>query len=683
MISKVMRSFDLEKKIENHNAISKIEKAPKYIFPTFKEIIPSANGKPIMIFSAPGAVGKTTFAKYFAYQKNSYYWDLSKLKLGDNTFIGTVADCFGHENLVGILQRLEKGEISFFFDGFDEAEMISGLDGIYNFVTEIYKYVKKSPHVNVIFFSRTETVEWILLSLEEIQESESFSLYEIDYFGYKGALDFIKLVLEESGDTSFLTHVEPFHNVVNKIFNVIGAGLEVSPEEIWNHDISKSFLGYSPVLQTIGNYLAGQNYIEIQNSFDGSQVKSGLNVISDFINSLLQREQNKVINSLRENINCPARFDGWEMIYSPEVQLKCIVTYLDSKYDSTSIIQFIQGEPWLENAYMEAVIQFLPNHPFIRKGDFASVSFKDYTLAYLLSINDFKDDAFGMIKKNDYTFSPLFAGYYSKMSNKKCLGIHAGLIYDSVSSKLQYGNSQLLTVSKEKDNEYSLDISYEDGDGQINSFSFDCILSEETPLVFEKRLHNAIILIDNHLKLGGGRSFEVRDSEISCSDLHIDASDITVNCYEESIVNIVSANYNQITGNLKVRKLGENDFNVNFPGSRRYPWSEYYNENLKMSTLEDNSFSDKLYALKLILTPFRKHNKNAFGKQHEYIENIIVKDNSNRKLVFEKLLRNGVLVKSHGSPMYELNDSKLQQYGINWGDLKSLNMNEKLEKFLS
>ncbi len=90
-----------------------------------------------MIFSAPGAVGKTTFAKYFAYQKNSYYWDLSKLKLGDNTFIGTVADCFGHENLVEILQRLEKGEVSFFFDGFDEAEMISGLDGIYNFVVEM------------------------------------------------------------------------------------------------------------------------------------------------------------------------------------------------------------------------------------------------------------------------------------------------------------------------------------------------------------------------------------------------------------------------------------------------------------------------------------------------------------------------------------------------------------------
>ncbi|WP_425421863.1 hypothetical protein [Phaeodactylibacter xiamenensis] len=189
-------------------------------------------------------------------------------------------------------------------------------------------------------------------------------------------------------------------------------------------------------------------------------------------------------------------------------------------------------------------------------------------------------------------------------------------------------------------------------------------------------------MIDSYLKLGSGRSFEIRDTEISCLHLNIDANDIAVNCYEDSVVNIISSKYTQVNGNLKVKKRGQNDFNVNFPGSKRYPWSEFHDENLKKSTTGETSFSEKLYALKLIMTPFRKHNKNAFGKQHEYIENIIVKDNPIRKSIFDKLLQTGVLIKSHGSPMYELNDSKLQEYGINWGDLKSLNMNKRLEKFL-
>ncbi|WP_425421864.1 hypothetical protein [Phaeodactylibacter xiamenensis] len=344
-----------------------------------------------------------------------------------------------------------------------------------NSYVEIYKYVKKSPTVNVVFFSRTETVEWIVLSLEEVQESESFSLYEIDYFGKNGALEFIKLVLEDNGDISFRTHTDPFYNVVDRIFEVIGNGLGIPSQEIWDREMSRSFIGYSPVLQTIGNYLTGQNYIEIQNAFNGNGEKGGLNVISNFIYALLQREQRKVIESLKGSMNYPIGFDKWDSVYSPEVQLKCIVTYLDSGYDPTSIIQFVQGEPWLENAYMEAVTQFLPNHPFIRKGKFASVSFKDYSIAYLLSLKDYRDEALEIIRKSDYNFSPLFAGYYSKMSNKKCLGVHAGLIYDSISSKLQYGNSQLLTVSKEENEEYSLNISYMDGDDEISNFSFDCM----------------------------------------------------------------------------------------------------------------------------------------------------------------------------------------------------------------
>lgn len=69
-------------------------------------------------------------------------------------------------------------------------------------------------------------------------------------------------------------------------------------------------------------------------------------------------------------------------------------------------------------------------------------------------------------------------------------------------------------------------------------------------------------------------------------------------------------------------------------------------------------------------------------KQYEYIENIILKDNVVRRKVFEKMLEKGLIYKNSSDNVYELNDSNLESYGINWSDLKSLKFNDKLLEFL-
>jgi hypothetical protein len=129
-------------------SIVNISAKPIFIHPKLKVVKDEANC-PIIIVSAPGAVGKTTFAKYFAFEKKAFYWDLSKIKLGDNTFIGTLANTFGAHNLSKVIFDIGQGNISFFIDAFDEAEIISGWDGVEKFIREIYGFCKSSPKTNM------------------------------------------------------------------------------------------------------------------------------------------------------------------------------------------------------------------------------------------------------------------------------------------------------------------------------------------------------------------------------------------------------------------------------------------------------------------------------------------------------------------------------------------------------
>lgn len=682
VLNHVVKSHEIKVEGDGHEAISRIENPPTYIYPKLREVVPVENYKPLLIFSAPGAVGKTTFAKFFSHAKNSYYWDLSKLKLGDNTFIGTIAKHFGHQNLGDILTKLASGQLVFFFDGFDEAEMISGLDGIYSFVKEIYQTVKNAPFPAAIFFSRTETVEWIQLTLEEVQEKESYSVYEIDYFDHEGATNFIKFFLRDIGDESFNAHKEAFENALENIFSTIANGLGVGSEDIWDDDRTRSFLGYAPVLQTISRFLYQQNFYEIQQEFEGVSHLKGVELIQKFANSLLLREQNKVINVLKQNKSGPENFD-WTIVYNPDIQLRCVFAYITNMCDFDSVLGHLEGPDWLEKSYIEAVKQFLQNHPFIRNGEFANSSFQDYTLAMLAEDEYYKDEVIQFLKgaKN---ISVLFAFYYKSIYSSKFSGDYPGFLYESLLSGLQLeGSISLRLESEHSQKTTNLVIAYQDRKGRYQVLDYNNSMKENV-FCFYRKIHDADIYTDGQITLDGlSNTLELRDSYISCRSIYLNARILILNCYDDSDITIISDEHKVGNHQMQVQHKGEGSVSVKFPNSDRFPWSIYHDNNLTRTQPDQNTIASKVYALRLILAPFRRHKKGIFGKQHEYIENIIVKDNPIRREVFDRLVSNNILFKRSNEPIYELNANELQRNGINWGELKSLKQNERLIRFLS
>lgn len=85
IISKINPEGKIELLPEAHTSIKTIDEEVFYVEPKYEEISTERNAK-FILFSAPGASGKTALAKHIAYKKKCLYWDLSQIRLGENSF---------------------------------------------------------------------------------------------------------------------------------------------------------------------------------------------------------------------------------------------------------------------------------------------------------------------------------------------------------------------------------------------------------------------------------------------------------------------------------------------------------------------------------------------------------------------------------------------------------------------
>lgn len=680
VISKVWKNSIKLPIIKENEIVSEIVEEVNYIHPKLKVIKQSDTGS-IILISAPGAVGKTTFAKYFAKQKKGYYWDLSKIKLGDNSFLGTIADVHGSSNLSAFLDSIRTGEICLFIDAFDEAEIRSGIDGVLKFIEEVYSYCKTSKRPNIVCFSRSETAEFLQLKLMELETTDDFSVYEIDYFDKTNSISFIKREIEVRGDRTPNIHPQPFKDAIDAIFSKIGSGMNVKGE-LWDDLNLRSFLGYAPVLQTIAGYLFEQNYNEIASKFnDTSDNQSGINVITDFIYQLLKREQKKLVQPLAQEFGVlNAEWDNWNDLFKPEEQIKIVFDYLVQ--NQLNIYPEILLPKWLEQGYKDAVKSFISNHPFIKNKKYSSPAFRDYSIAKLLFEEGFNDNTTSFLSKGEFATTQLFANFYHSCHEGNCLGQHVGFLYESATSKKQLDDGMLFTyIEKSDSSNYSIEILSPE-DEKSSTLTFNCILDEENFLVFERRLVNADINIQNSKIIFGKphNSIELNDVNIVSDEIIFRAEECIINCYDSSS-SITAGKVTEESSYFKVNKIGDENFEVFWPNANIYPWTNYYSENLEVD-IEDETMKDKIYSLQRILSPFRKHKRKEFAKHSEYIENKIVGSNPTRQRVLKFLIEQKILNKDRTINQYVIDENSLAEIGITWDNIKNLRPSSDVINFL-
>ena len=75
-----------------------VEDVYHYVEPEFHESKYKPEQVPrFILFSAPGATGKSALAKHICYSKNGIYWDLPNNKVAEFSFQGAIAEAVGYE----------------------------------------------------------------------------------------------------------------------------------------------------------------------------------------------------------------------------------------------------------------------------------------------------------------------------------------------------------------------------------------------------------------------------------------------------------------------------------------------------------------------------------------------------------------------------------------------------------
>ena len=142
-----------------------VENKPFYISSSFSNVktdskISTLNPK-FVLFSAPGATGKSSLAKYIANKYGAIYWNLAKIKLGTNSFAGSILSAVGASNYSSFISDLSSASIFLAIDAFDEAEIISGRKMLSAFISDINTSLDACKTPSVFLFARTETAQFI------------------------------------------------------------------------------------------------------------------------------------------------------------------------------------------------------------------------------------------------------------------------------------------------------------------------------------------------------------------------------------------------------------------------------------------------------------------------------------------------------------------------------------------
>lgn len=127
----------------------------EYIEPQFIESTSTNSLHPrFILFSAPGATGKTALAKHICYSKNGIFWDLPDNKVAEYSFEGAMTKSVGFRNVSSFVESLIKGENFYVIDAFDEAEAGSGRTGIEFFLRDLNEVTKEANGICAILLAR-------------------------------------------------------------------------------------------------------------------------------------------------------------------------------------------------------------------------------------------------------------------------------------------------------------------------------------------------------------------------------------------------------------------------------------------------------------------------------------------------------------------------------------------------
>jgi len=679
------KKYQLSEEVSEY--IKYIEEKPFYIPPSFSDVKTnikmSTLAPKFVLFSAPGATGKSSLAKYIANRFDALYWNLAKVKIGTNSFAGSILNAVGATKYSEFIGDLNTGDMLLVIDAFDEAEIVSGRKMLSNFIADISNSLATHRLPTVFLLARTETAQYIASFCAD--SGIPVLHYEIGFFNENSAKEFIVKSVVGTKDPT-----KPDLECANSYYDVIRRN--ITEKEC------ASFLGYAPVLEAIATHIKESPNRKKMISELSSQ-KDCVSIIMKIMGDLLEREQEeKVVPAFVEK--CTAtypEFLEWNKVYSPEEQLIRVIYYVLFDDTSYSNCQLDFLPPQLIDEYQSVLDTFLPQHPFIRnsnektfsgrKADFTGPAFRDYSLARII-LDPLSESLADMYFEESHSLSffpsQIFFDCYMKIADGMIKPNHISYVYDSFKAKATAYERPHLLCSEIPASEEGEDCFVEFGmiTGKHQVPKHDNYLAHisdsKNPLQFGQLGNVSIDTPNRVVEIGRpGVDARIYNSSVISKKIRWATRNIIIESYApEGCLIVAREGFSGESVMIDIVKA--DNLKVSAPNlSTHYKLIPYGYD------FEDTSGFDIIkfiHALRCILVEFRTHRKDTLAKSAERIEFVTVGNSAIKRQVLDYLKNAGIIYPA--DHLYKIDEAKMQEKGIHFNALSRMDTQQMNDAFL-
>lgn len=648
--------------------------------------IETANNPKIYVIAAPGAVGKSTYARALASKCGFTLVDLAESKpLGGDFFTGGLINAFGDEGVT----QFKRGEVGLVVDALDEAQLRVTDEAFDEGMRDLARLVAKNPNSKpIIAFGRRRAAEQAYFAMLEV--TEQIVYFQIENFDPGKAKEFIKRKLPVvAGQRDETKKVFDKHRANYEAFAIQALDKLEKLEGV----PFAQFGGYAPVLDAICAFTLsdtdGQNpFAKAQSADDRTQVGMIINVIEH----VLRREQSKLGAQLKSEF--PQHAAAIEELYRPDEQLGRLA---QRAFGATPPSRSKIADPKLEESYNKAIKQLGEQHPFLNgKSELENLVFHSYVTAWCL-----RQECMAQAARRSPRPSALLFWFYRAMlggDGKLPISImDLGILYMSFAAAELPNQHASLELVADDDAEESGPLV------AIFEFTWDADAKdrrsrnvEEEPLEFVCRadgtlrlnspISNVFIDADINVELCDRAAFHLEAPiSIACKRLEIDARSLIAqkswpnlpddDCFVTLVAECAETTCTEPPTEREGVKLS-----LCWPGAKTYPWSNYATEPSKPKN-PDIEFLRR--RLRKVLTAFRSHSKRALVRFAKKIDHArMVKNELGQKLV-DALIADNILNLVKDSKFYQLDVQRLAELvGMSYNAIQTRQFSSKCDEYL-
>lgn len=617
---------------------------------------------PVLLVSAPGAVGKSTLARQIAYITGAVYVDLSKADpVGGNTLSGGLVKS-------GLYSAWEDGSTAVLIDGIDEARFRVTQEAFEAFVSDISQ-LTKGRVIPTILFGRTVAIQdtWLLLDSNGTQSA----VLEIGFYGQEASVDFAEAQLRAARPRS------PYAQAERRAIELLLSKLREQTESDGDR-----FAGYAPVLRAVSERVAG---VGNPAALIGEIEKGERPVtLPKVVSAILERERGKLAGLSFEDPTLASR------LYSDTEQLDRLVARL-YKLAPPPLPPM---SPRDAQTYSTALDSWVPEHPFLggQQGTSSAV-FEAFITVHALRSKSASQPAVQAELLRGAAANPFLAEFYvNEEDNGESIFLppeHIGILYASLRARLSLGDSASLSISSPED---AQDEQVLRADVEITLARKDAerprILNFESDQTGGLKLGRYLedIEIDApHAKVEigpGPEAILVAPISIQCGELQFTTEKVIAESSmgrEDASVYLEAQVYDgaQIVSVPTVR--GNVKFSCSWPGDKNHPWTNFASA---PTAAEDPKTDEALRRFRKFIISFRSHSKGSLARYQHKLEHARMTKGLGAAVL--ALLKNEkILTLDRSKAMYFLDPDRLGSLaGATYADCMARKFDDKTIKFV-